>query len=173
MLGEPCSLMAESRGFSGYPSPSSWDRRHSVLSCTQCSCCARHSCGFRLAMLALTWPTEAPGLLRMYNTAECWAVSSLSYAPTCDFCPTPLRTGCTACCISASKSTSHHCVSYQHRPGKDTQEYYSIPAQVGIHPTWLHQSWGRAQAWALGKSYRGWSRLPTLIVSSCTTSCQA
>ena len=139
---------------------------HTVLRCIHCSCCARHSRGFPLAMLALTRPIEAPGLLRMYNTAECWDVSSLSCAPTCDICPTPLRTGCTACCMYAPRSTSHHCV---YRPGKDTQEYYSIQAQVGIRPTWLHQNLGCAQAWTVGESYRGWSRLPTLIVSSCTT----
>ena len=76
-----------------------------VLRCIHPSCCARHSCGFRLAMLALTRPTEAPSLLRMYNTAEWWVVSSLYCAPTCDNCPTPLQTGCTACCMPASEST--------------------------------------------------------------------
>ena len=121
-----------------------------------CSCWARHTCGFRLAMLALTRPTEAPRLLRMHKTAACWAMSSLSCAPTRYICRTPLRASCTACSMFASQSTSHHCVSCQHRPGKDTQEYSTILAKVGIRPAWLQQNFGRTQAWTtMGKSCRG------------------
>ena len=38
---------------------------HTVLKCTQCSCCSQYIRGARLAMLGLSWPTEAPGLFRM------------------------------------------------------------------------------------------------------------